>query len=185
MGWTKETFKEHWKEKKTFEFWNKDWKKELYRKEFKLVFPMLGKIKWDSLLEVGCGNGKNLEMIKDKYPSAELYGTDINIGFLQEAEKKGFRVDECDTEELKVAFVPDVILSWEHFQHLHPEAFKNAVEKIKASGVKYLILYEGYKKCKDNVIKAGAGGRWRHEYLDYFSGEHSIKKDYILMLAKL
>lgn len=41
-----------------------------------------------SLLEIGCGTGKNLEKIKTLYPGTELYGIDLSEHMLQKASEK-------------------------------------------------------------------------------------------------
>lgn len=185
---TKETFKEYWAGKEAFKFWNEEWNKREYYEEFNQIIKLLKSVKWQTLLEIGCGVGKNLEIIKEKISGKVLYGTDINMDFLSEADKKGLRVSFCDTETIKVPFTPDIILSFEHLQHLHPEAFRNAVKAIKETGAKYILLYEGYNpEIQDGVMKAGLGGRWSHNYPNIFTDHEFIedKNNYILMLAKL
>lgn len=188
MRWTKETFKDYWRSENASEFWNDEWRKGKYIEELKKIIPFLKEIKWQSLHEIGCGNGKNLEFMLINIPGKVLSGTDINIKLLEEADKKTLRVDECDTEHLKLISSPDVIFSYEHLQHLHPEAFKNAVKAIKDTGAKYIFLYEGHMPDKtEGVIKSGEGGRWHHDYQKHFPDtvKINIDNDYITLLSKL
>ena len=54
------------------------------------------------VLEIGCDLGATLLDIKNKFPNAEVYGTDIDILSLHFARKLGINVIECnmDTENL-------------------------------------------------------------------------------------
>ena len=191
MGkWNKNTFKDKWKEDETTDYWLNEWdvNGDLYYNEFSRVRTALGIFHWDSLIEIGCGIGKNLEMIKSSFKPKELVGTDINGSFLYKAESKGLTVGARDTEYFKTNQAFDVMLSYEHLQHLHPEAYSNAVKAIKKAPIKYMVIYEGYKE-RPMVIKAGGGGRWAHEYEKDFGGEVVYKKifknNYILLVIKL
>ena len=179
MSWNKETFKEKWKEDDYTKFWVTEWANNYskYEKEFEKVLRVLKKIEFKSLLEVGCGVGKNLLMIKRKFKDVKLKGTDINKRFLEICRGMLLEAYDQDTEKLLLFEGVDVILSYEHLQHLHPDAYKNAVERIKLYA-KYVLIYEGYKSG-EGVIKSGAGGRWSHNYRKDFGGRIVYQKTYV------
>ena len=167
--WTKETFKDYWRGNDAFDFWRKEWttNEESYLNEFKQVISALRKFKWYSLLELGCGTGKNLTELRKAFPNRALMGFDINKAMLEEASSHKLRVRQVDTEYFKLGKIVDVILCYEHLQHLHPEAFKNAVKQITNNGCS-VVLYEGYNGYDESVLKAGRGGRWSYDYKKYF-----------------
>lgn len=187
MKWNKETFKEYWAGDKAFDFWFGEWKAGKYRREFEKMVGVLEGIDWKYLVEIGCGVGKNIEILRDRFRERIFIGTDINEKFLDEAEKRGIEVYNCDTEKLVVPKYAEVILSYEHLQHLHPLAFDSAVEYIKRSGAKYIVLYEGYESITGDVMKAGEGGRWKHRYLSKFKDVVYKKEEngYLTLVAKL
>jgi len=188
MSWNKESFKDKWKDEPTTKYWVREWHENYtrYETEFDIILDTLLKVEWNSLLEIGCGMGKNLVMIGKKFKKKELYGTDINKPFLEIARINGLNVKEQDTESLEHEKV-DIVLSYEHLQHMHPDAYAKSVNRIKEVG-KYVLIYEGQKKG-GGVIKSGSGGRWSHDYKKDFGGEIVFSKEcengYALLIIKL
>lgn len=188
--WTKETFKNYWRSKSASNYWDNEWNvnSEMYLKEFKPVLSRLKKIKWRNLLELGCGVGKNMLEIKKNFKENNIFGFDINIDFIEKAKKKGLKVWKMDSEHFTLKKLPNIILCYEHLQHLHPEAFKETVNKI-TNNASYVLLYEGFNGKDEDVLKSGEGGRWSYDYLKYFP--HVIykkidkEKKYILLLSEL
>lgn len=191
--WNKDTFKDKWRDQETTDYWLKEWKDHygLYLAEFSRVINALKSINWKSLVEIGCGNGKNLQIIRANFRGKILVGFDINENFLEKARSKGINVANIDTEEIKWETMEDtdVVLSYEHLQHLHPDAYSNAVKNIKKGKVKYVVIYEGWRE-RPMVIKSGSGGRWGHQYEEDFGGKVVWKEqfedgEYILLIIKL
>ena len=188
--WTKETFKDYWRGKDAFKYWNKEWQvnEDSYLNEFGQVLTALRKFGWYSLLELGCGTGKNLREIRKSFPNNQVMGFDINNNFLEEARRHKLRVRQIDSEHFKLGKTVDVILCYEHLQHLHPEAFKNTVKQIKANGCA-VVIYEGFNGYDESVLKAGRGGRWSYDYKKYFPDIRFKKidwdKNYILLVSDL
>lgn len=191
MGrWTKETFKDYWRSKDAYSYWNNEWviNEDSYLEEFKVVLSALKRIKWNSLLELGCGCGKNLREIRKNFKGKKVFGFDINESFLEEARKHKLVVRNIDSESLKLKKPVDVILCYEHLQHLHPETLKEVVTKITGNS-SHVIIYEGYNGKDNDVIKSGRGGRWSYDYTKHFPlvlhKEIDTEKNYMLLLSDL
>lgn len=60
----------------------------------------------ESILEIGCGTGRNLAILAKKYPNANFYGLDASAEMLESAQKK---VDKNNLENLtlKTALADD------------------------------------------------------------------------------
>ncbi len=93
-----------------------------YFAEYKVsIISRCIKRKLKSILEYGCGIGRNLKFLKKKYPDAKLFGCDISENSLIIAEKENPDVNFflLGKEPLENKF--DLILIANVFHHISPE----------------------------------------------------------------
>jgi len=70
-----------------------------------LLAAILGRFKWHSLLEIGCGSGPNLVQLVKHFPGRQMGGTDINADAIATAKKT------FEGAFLKVCPADDVMMS--------------------------------------------------------------------------
>lgn len=97
----------------------------------------------EKVLDIGCGIGMFTEMVKDKYPECEVWGTDIADKTIQTNSEKrpdiNYRSNVIgDTQKLPTDF--DFIFSGEVLEHLDEpiQLFKDAHSLLKEGG-RFLI----------------------------------------------
>src|SRR5687767_6777949 len=96
-------------------YWAHDW-----------MLERLGAVEWETLLEAGCGFGKNLSLIRSRLPpSKRLYGLDFSQPLLKDAEKhlRGLDVTLLEGSVLSFPALPevmDVILTFGLLMHIPP-----------------------------------------------------------------
>jgi SAM-dependent methyltransferase len=101
-----------------------------------------------SILEFGCGTGKNLKYLRDAFPEASLCGTDISKESLDIAERlqlERCRIDLFDGQTLPYeAGTFDLILAANVFHHipfdLHPDLVARLRNTLRPHGT--LVLFE-------------------------------------------
>lgn len=84
------------------------------------------------ILEFGCGTGRNLPYLKEKFPYATLHGSDISAKSLEQAKKINTGVEfylENGKEEVKHVY--DLIFVAGVFHHIYPTERDQTLELIK------------------------------------------------------
>lgn len=82
-----------------------------------------------SMLDIGCGLGRNLVLLKQHYPHASLHGTDVAQAAVDAVKQLGFEAVRCDASEeipypngsFDVVFCGEVIEHVVHTDHLLQE----------------------------------------------------------------
>lgn len=122
----------------------------------KKVVDLLELKKGDNLLDVGCGTGTFLLFAKQKYPTIEMTGIDIDANVLDIAEKKakksGLEITFVETSSAKLPF-PNasftVAVSSLVFHHLPTDVKKQTLQEVyrvlKKNG-RFLLADFGKKK---------------------------------------
>lgn len=98
-----------------FEKMDKMYRYQRYFYDFTRKYYLLGRDKLiaemniqdgENILEIGCGTGRNLAILAEKYPNANCYGLDASAEMLETAKRK---VDKCKLENvtLKNALADD------------------------------------------------------------------------------
>jgi tRNA (uracil-5-)-methyltransferase TRM9 len=103
--------------------------------------PEISEFKKLNVLEVGCGNGKNLEYISKTYPNVHVSGCDMCEKFVEITSKKG--IDCCVADNLKLPYAPgefDVVLSVAVIHH-----FSTQERRIQAIQELFRVLKPGGK----------------------------------------
>ena len=67
--------------------WCQDSKIFVYKYISLNLLKLLGYLKFDSILDIGCGKGRFTNAIKDAYPDAKVTGIDISETAIKEAGK--------------------------------------------------------------------------------------------------
>lgn len=112
------------------------------------IVELVKEVSAESVLEVGCGSGRNLKLIQDAIPGIKAVGTDIDTARMQSGRdrKDGtYEMIEQDIRELDfpdksfdVVFTSAVFLMID----LTPEEIKNIIERMKRIAKKRIILVE-------------------------------------------
>lgn len=139
------TTKQHerwWKKRK------KDWSKEFdtwQHPHRKIIINFLRLIKWDTLLEIGCGTGPNLALISHFFKGKLLAGTDINQEALDFATTK-FKNISLRNSSLTDIFMSDkgvqVVLSDMSLLYIGPRDIMKVLNEIKRVATSYVLLCE-------------------------------------------
>lgn len=101
------------------------------------VVDMLNLKSAENLIDVGCGTGTLLTVAKDKYPSIDMIGIDIDPGVLSIARKKAQEVNleikYIETSSAKLPFADkhfNVAVSSLVFHHLPTEIKKHTIKEV-------------------------------------------------------
>ena len=111
---------------------------ELSNREIKRIDYTLNLIPDDckSLLEVGCGDGRILNQIKNNYKT--IYGVDIS--------KEGLKKVEVPTKLADVSQLPfqdnsfDIVLCCEVLEHIPYETYQKSLEELERVAKKYILI---------------------------------------------
>jgi SAM-dependent methyltransferase len=114
------------------------------RLRYRFIINQLKKIHFNSLLDIGCGDGYLINLIKNNFPGKKLYGTDISIKAikLNSSRYKDIQFFPLDISSKKIDENNkyDVVICSEVIEHLEnwEQALKNLSNLINENG--YLIL---------------------------------------------
>ncbi|WP_259252194.1 class I SAM-dependent methyltransferase [Salinibacter ruber] len=104
-----------------------------------VVFDQLESIDFDSLIDVGCGDGRFLHEMSDRYPGKEILGVDYSRRAIDLAEVMSpsveFRCQNILDDGIDERF--DVAVLIEVFEHIPPDdldAFVDATARLLDSG---------------------------------------------------
>lgn len=114
--------------------------------QHKWIIDSLTCIQWDYLLEVGCGFGRNLELINSCFKNKVIYGIDISSTIVKKAKKllskKNIGIYEGSILEKKIFNEVDIVLCHGLLMHIKPEEIKIALRHISQLTSKYIICVE-------------------------------------------
>ena len=126
-----------------------------------LLISSLEEIKPSSLLEIGCGFGRNLKLIAENFPKCKLSGTDISAGMIDNArkflgEKAALKVMKANALEFPEKSF-DAVLSSVVLVHVPKRDIKKTLSEIARVAKKRIILLEpdiGRVTLADQMIKS-------------------------------
>ena len=111
-----------------------------------IILDALKGRRFETILEMGCGAGHNLKVIKEKYPKTKLWGYDIDETRVEEAKKIPDTIVEIgDFTEKETPFKDkkfDIVLMMATLIYISPEKMIQTMENIKKSAKKEVILIE-------------------------------------------
>lgn len=142
-----------------------------------LILDELKKIKFDSLLEIGCGSGANLYRIQKEFPNVVLAGIDINEENIAFGRRTVLGASWSVTDAISLPFenkTYDVVLSDAVLIYANPERVETMVNEMKRVAKKAIILCEWHD---DALNKFGtlAKGHWVRNYIKLLDGGIATK----------
>ena len=115
---------------------------------YSAMLKAFDKISFSSLLEVGCGFGRNLGIISDSFSSKQLFGIDLSSEMISAAKShlKSYPKIGVEKQDLKeMGFEEqgfDVVLSCETLLYVKKQDIKKAVNELIRVSRKYVVLVE-------------------------------------------
>ena len=110
--------------------------KEVAPKLYAYYFDILKDLKFNSLLDIGCGRGDFLKEVKDKY-NIEVLGIDKSFKMIEFAKSKNLNVKVAQIYEIKKSY--DVATAvFDMLNYLEPKEFVNFFNHLKKI-TKYFI----------------------------------------------
>jgi SAM-dependent methyltransferase len=106
----------------------------------KIILDLLGRLRFDSLIEVGCAQPYLLAEVARRFPGCHLAGADIAAPVIEQNKRLFPSIDfqriDIQAERLPRAY--DVVVCSEVLEHLpdHPVVLRN----LRRSGLKHLIV---------------------------------------------
>ncbi len=94
------------------------------------------------ILDIGCGDGRNLQFLHQYFPGTQLYGTDIAHTAIDNVQALGFRGVQCDASK-KIPYPDayfDVIVCGEVIEHVvHTDKLLQECARTLRAGGKLLV----------------------------------------------
>lgn len=134
----------------------------------------LKQIKFNSILEVGCGTGDNLDYIKKLYPSATVVGCDYSKKQIDCASQyQGIQFDIADAGKLPYESNSfDVVVTIGCLAHIPPSHILNCTKELQRVSKNYLFLFEEDKQFTNPLtyeISSRSGWHFYHDYEKLFN----------------
>lgn len=107
------------------------------------------------ILDFGCGIGLTIPFIKEAFPDAEIYGSDISTKSLKSVEKS-FGVEACISDKNLDQYEFDIILISCVFHHIPPrereEVMKRLSRLLKPQGVLCIVEHNPYNPVTRHLV---------------------------------
>ena len=131
-----------------------DWRQAYWNPEHphrEVIVRALKGVKFNSIIEVGCASGANLQKIKKAFPHVEIGGIDISSDAIKTAiEIFGDRAAVLEVSDVKEIFLSDksadVVLSDMCLIYLDPLNIYKAIQEIKRVARNNILLVEFHHK---------------------------------------
>lgn len=124
------------------------------------VLPTLGHV--ESVLDVGCGQGRIAELLLGVIPTAEYVGIDISPA--QVAATKLVRPDGAvylsRLQDFDDSAGFDLVIASEVLMHVLPAEIQSACDKLKSLARKWVVTVDWTEPVKGPI----ADWNWRHDY---------------------
>ena len=144
--------------KKVEQYWRDkmcDWNTEYFLnrgcENRRMVISALSRIRFGSLLEIGCNCGPNMMNIIEAYPRAEIVGIDINSGAIEMA--RGLLPQRVlDLEVSTADDIPfsdkstDVVLSYNLLMYIGDDKINKVMTEIKRVVRNHIIFFEPHSE---------------------------------------
>ncbi len=126
----------------------------------RMVLRELGRLQFSSVIDVGCGEGSLLRMIRDRYPGLTLAGSELSRTALQYSREQLPNADlmiwniEADSPPLSAY---DLVVSVQVLEHLKDDL--GALQKLRRIFRKYIIISVPGGKLDE---RGRRNGHYRH-----------------------
>lgn len=121
-----------------------------------------------SVLEVGCNSGWNLEALRSIDREMELTGVDVNQSALEEASMKGFDVEELNGQGIVGMFgdgACDLVFTCGVLIHVAPKDLKSMMQSIVDVSRQYVLAVEYHSDRETPVEYRGNKDKlWKRNY---------------------
>lgn len=171
---------QHWREKGGE--YAKDLDKRLRKKDNNAyliqrddTINIVKNLEFNSMLEIGCNNGRIIGEIYKLFPDKKYYGCDISLEALKILKK---RYPKIKTKEVDITKgLPykefDLILDCECLCHISCNEIDSVIKEIKRVAKKYIVISEVFKskyKHRETVSYKGNShfGTWSYCYDEFF-----------------
>jgi SAM-dependent methyltransferase len=111
-------------------------------KELSLLeaFLLSNQVEVESAIDVGCGDGKVTEKLKDLLGLRVIYGLDLNKRLLERAGKRGIHTIHGDMESIRLQRTFDVVISYGSLHHARDTRL--FIGNLKKISRKYLLIVD-------------------------------------------
>lgn len=146
--------------------YDKDWVRDYWESRVHphrlFLLQQLGKLRFDTLLEVGCNAGPNLALIKERWPEVKVSGIEASL------KAARFARDMIPQAEIIVGnllWLPwpdksfDVVLADAVLMYIKPEDVKLAFSELKRVAKRAIVVVDRYSKAEKND-----GYIWSRDY---------------------
>jgi len=97
------------------------------------------KVKFNSVLDVGCSHGEGLKYLKSH--GKTVYGIDVSETAIKRAQNKGINAKVCSATNIDYPDnLVDLVISTDVIEHLYPEDQEKCFKEIFRISKKYVIL---------------------------------------------
>ena len=134
------------------------------------ILPMLGPIQ--SVLDVGCGQGRIAELLLEVFPAADYVGIDISPA--QVAATKTVRPDGAVYLSRLQDFTDDagfdLVIASEVLMHVLPGEIQAACDKLKSLARRWVVTVDWTEPIRGKI----AEWNWRHDYRSLFGSVERV-----------
>lgn len=157
--------------KATEEFWKGDFGDEYAKRNvgkvesnialFARIMAMTDGV--ESVLELGCGTGQNLQALHAIMPSLNLIGVEINEGAAKRCKVGEIHQRAILDPELQITC--DMAMTKGVLIHQHPDDLQAVYRKLYTSARRYILVAEYYSPVRVEVSYRGNQGvMWKADY---------------------
>lgn len=149
-------------ERRAIERWDEDCRSAtddlVYGRALAETVAVLQPLKWNSLLEVGCGFGRVLHAIRLVFQNRVLVGGDFSFNQLRHGQTylAGQRIGLAQVDVRHLPFVDkqfDVILTSSMLIYLHPDELDVVLKEFMRVGCRYVVLVENARDHCDTPLR--------------------------------
>ncbi len=126
----------------------------------RMVLKELKRLQFDSVLDMGCGEGTMLKMLAERYPHAQLAGSEFSETALRYCREQLPKSDIFNLDILKddvAGLSYDLVISIQVLEHLSDDVL--ALRKMREMCKRYTLISVPGGKFDDN---GRANGHYRH-----------------------
>lgn len=157
-----------------------NWKEQYFTPDHphrQLLIRAISQFQFGSVLEVGCGAGANLALIKRVWPKTQIAGFDINPDAIKTCKELFTQFDHFDVGEATSFFMSDkstdIIITDACLMYVNSATLDRAIEEIKRVARKHVVFCEFHSESWLDRFKARFQGT-RHTSQKYYV--HDYKK---------